>query len=66
MLVAGVDVSTQATKVLIVDPDDGAVVAVGRAQHRRGKVVDPSAERDLETFHRIRAAREATLALHEG
>lgn len=33
MLVAGVDVSTQATKVLIVDPDEGGVVAVGRAPH---------------------------------
>jgi len=33
MLVAGVDTSTQATKVLIVDPDDGRVVAVGRARH---------------------------------
>jgi xylulokinase len=31
--VAGVDCSTQATKVLIVDPDDGRVVATGRAQH---------------------------------
>jgi xylulokinase len=32
-LVAGVDTSTQATKVLIVDPGDGRVVATGRAQH---------------------------------
>jgi xylulokinase len=32
-LVAGVDTSTQATKVLVVDPDDGRVVAVGRAPH---------------------------------
>jgi xylulokinase len=31
--VAGVDCSTQATKVLIVDPDDGRVVAGGRAPH---------------------------------
>jgi len=31
--VAGVDCSTQATKVLIVDPDDGRVVASGRAPH---------------------------------
>jgi xylulokinase len=30
---AGVDCSTQATKVLIVDPDDGRVVASGRAPH---------------------------------
>jgi xylulokinase len=32
-LVAGVDCSTQATKVLVVDPDDGQVVASGRADH---------------------------------
>lgn len=32
-LVAGVDSSTQATKVLIVDPDSGEVVATGRAPH---------------------------------
>ncbi|HEY7584384.1 MAG TPA: xylulokinase [Acidimicrobiia bacterium] len=32
-LVAGVDCSTQATKVLIVDSDSGAVVATGRAGH---------------------------------
>ena len=32
-LVAGVDCSTQSTKVLIVDPDDGRVIATGRAEH---------------------------------
>ena len=32
-LVAGVDCSTQSTKVLIVDPDDGRVVSSGRADH---------------------------------
>ncbi len=32
-LVAGVDCSTQGTKVLLVDPDSGAVVASGRATH---------------------------------
>jgi xylulokinase len=32
-LIAGVDCSTQATKVLIVDPEDGRVVASGRAPH---------------------------------
>jgi hypothetical protein len=62
MLVAGVDTSTQATKVLIVGPED-----VARAWNtRRGKIVEPPAERDLETLHRIRATREGTLALHEG
>jgi xylulokinase len=30
---AGVDCSTQATKVLVVDPDDGRVVSSGRAPH---------------------------------
>jgi xylulokinase len=33
-LVAGVDCSTQATKVLLVDPDSGKVVASGRASHQ--------------------------------
>lgn len=32
-LVAGVDCSTQGTKVLVVDPDDGRVLASGRAAH---------------------------------
>jgi xylulokinase len=33
MLVAGVDTSTQATKVLVVEPGEGRVVASGRAGH---------------------------------
>ncbi len=32
-LVAGVDCSTQGTKVVVVDPGDGAIVAEGRAPH---------------------------------
>lgn len=32
-MIAGVDCSTQATKVLIVDADSGAIVAAGRAAH---------------------------------
>jgi xylulokinase len=32
-VVAGVDCSTQATKVVVVDVDSGAVVATGRAEH---------------------------------
>jgi xylulokinase len=32
---------------------------------RRGVAVEPPAERDRETLERIRATREATLALHE-
>ncbi len=35
-LVAGVDCSTQGTKVLVVDEDDGSVVASGRAAHAVG------------------------------
>jgi xylulokinase len=33
---------------------------------RRGTTLDPPAKRDLDTLERIRATREATLALHEG
>lgn len=33
-LVAGVDCSTQETKVLILDPDSGRVLERGRAPHR--------------------------------
>ena len=33
---------------------------------RRGVTVDAPVERDVETLDRIRATREATLALHEG
>jgi xylulokinase len=32
-LVAGVDTSTQATKVLVVDPENGRLAAAGRAPH---------------------------------
>ena len=32
-LVAGVDCSTQSTKILLIDPDSGAVVARGQAPH---------------------------------
>ncbi len=58
-LVAGVDSSTQATKVLVVDADDGAVVAEGRAPH---EVVGAAGARetDPEQWRRALAA-----ALHE-
>ncbi len=39
--VAGVDSSTQATKVLVVDPDDGRVVREARRGHPDGTEVDP-------------------------
>jgi xylulokinase len=40
--VAGVDSSTQATKVLIVDPEDGRVVREARRGHPDGTEVDPA------------------------
>lgn len=42
-LVLGVDSSTQSTKALLVDADDGAVVAGGQAPHPGGTEVDPRA-----------------------
>jgi xylulokinase len=41
--VAGVDSSTQATKVLVVDPEDGRVVREARRPHPDGTEVDPRA-----------------------
>ncbi|MDX2972895.1 xylulokinase [Kribbella solani] len=41
-LVAGVDCSTQATKVLVCDAETGAVVREGRAPHPDATQVDPS------------------------
>lgn len=41
--VAGVDSSTQATKVLVVDPADGRVVREARRPHPDGTEVDPAA-----------------------
>lgn len=49
-LVAGVDCSTQSTKVVIVDIDSGAVVATGTAPHEVvGTESDPSTWRDALT-----------------
>jgi xylulokinase len=42
-LVAGVDCSTQATKVVVCDAETGAVVREGRAPHPDGTQVDPQA-----------------------
>jgi xylulokinase len=42
-LVAGVDSSTQATKVVVRDAEDGALVREGRAPHPAGTEVDPAA-----------------------
>ncbi|MCX6401807.1 MAG: FGGY family carbohydrate kinase [Propionibacteriales bacterium] len=51
------DSSTQSTKALLVDADDGAVVAHGSAPHPRGTEVDPRAW--------LRAFDEATTGLLE-
>ncbi|CAN5417210.1 xylulokinase [soil metagenome] len=42
-LVAGVDLSTQSCKVVILDADTGALVREGRAAHPDGTDVDPAA-----------------------
>jgi len=43
MLIAGVDSSTQSTKVVLCDADDGTVVGRGSAPHPPGTEVDPEA-----------------------
>ncbi|MGZ4593408.1 MAG: xylulokinase [Actinomycetes bacterium] len=45
-LVAGIDSSTQSTKVLVVDGDTGEVVRSGQAPHPPGTEVDPAAWQD--------------------
>ena len=54
-LIAGVDTSTQATKVLIVDAETGRVIAQGRAGHtvtgERGAREDRKSTR-LNSSHR--------------
>src|SRR3954454_4703221 len=42
-LVAGVDTSTQACKVVVRDAGTGALVRAGRAPHPEGTAVDPRA-----------------------
>jgi xylulokinase len=42
MLVAGVDSSTQSTKVVLCDTDDGTVVSQGSAPHPPGTGADPA------------------------
>ena len=61
MLVAGVDTSTQATKVLVVDPDDGRVVASGRAPHEVTGA-DGARETDPEVWWRRSAWPSRTAA----
>jgi xylulokinase len=43
MLVAGVDSSTQSTKVLLCQAEDGTIVARGSAPHPQGTECDPAA-----------------------
>ena len=43
VLVAGVDTSTQSTKVVVCDADTGEIVREGRAAHPDGTEVDPAA-----------------------
>jgi xylulokinase len=47
-LVAGVDSSTQSTKIVVRDADTGAFVRIGRAPHPDGTSIDP--ERWWEAF----------------
>jgi xylulokinase len=56
-LVLGIDSSTQSTKALLVDADDGTVVGSGTAPHPPGTEVDPRAW--------LRAVDEATAGLLE-
>jgi xylulokinase len=55
VLVAGVDCSTQATKVAVVDVDDGTTVAAGRASHQ-WHAVGPSSETDPASWSDALAA----------
>jgi xylulokinase len=42
VLVAGIDSSTQSTKVVLCDADDGTIVASGSAPHPDGTEIDPA------------------------
>src|SRR6266498_684949 len=59
-LVAGVDSSTQATKVVIVDADSGAVVAGGSARHTVAGTGGARETDPREWWSAQRAALEAT------
>jgi xylulokinase len=54
--------AAQAAACLSGEPPE---TVAGRWDMRRGLTLEPPAERDSETLERIRAVREATLALHE-
>ena len=55
-LVAGIDSSTQATKVVVRDADTGALVAEARAPHPSGTEVDPA-----EWWHALQMATRGGL-----
>jgi xylulokinase len=42
-LVAGIDSSTQSTKIVVCDPADGTIVRTAAASHPEGTAVDPAA-----------------------
>jgi hypothetical protein len=55
-LVAGIDSSTQATKVVVRDADTGALVGEARAPHPSGTEVDPA-----EWWHALQLATRGGL-----
>jgi xylulokinase len=62
-LVAGVDCSTQSTKVVVVDVDDGTVVAAGRATHEvTGTESHPSTWHEALTSALAETGRAAEVA----
>ena len=62
-LVAGIDSSTQACKVVVRDADSGRLVREGRAPHPPGTEVDPAAwESALDTALAAAAVKAASHA----
>ena len=55
-LVAGIDSSTQSTKVVLVDVEDGTIVAQASAPHPEGTEVDPVGVVGRLAAGRVRAA----------
>jgi xylulokinase len=59
-LVAGVDSSTQSTKVLVIEPDSGKVVAMGRGPHTVGGTGGARETDPREWWAALRSALAAT------
>ena len=58
MLVAGVDSSTQSTKVLLCRADDGAIVGQASAPHPDGTECDPERLGDVcQSMHHVSSMR---------